>query len=388
MKRWTAVAALSLGLLAAASSCGPDAAERLCDPGTVVFCRCRGFEAGDKQCAAAGDGFGPCQVDGATCDEVPEPPGTGSGASGSSGSSMKPPAAGELYAACATQADCKPELQCERGYCTKSCLSYEECAVGDCVQKDGMTLCSPYCLEQKDCESYGEAVSCGYTGAAVPVFDVVVCADWGVPALPPDGYPPSGNCDTDARCHLGFTGKERVCEPGGCADGCHIQSDCADANANCSSDGSSLGSCKAEPAGGVDACPGLQVTVDLGANSTHKLTGDTSLLRKPAEETGVSQNSCFFSMNETEEAIYQVTAADAGSLVMLLSPGAAFDSQLYGRTGTCDSGEQVFCEDEIGDGKGEIYEHAMKAGEVVWIFVDGWDGSEGPYALELDFSNP
>jgi hypothetical protein len=220
----------------------------------------------------------------------------------------------------------------------------------------------------------------------VPVFDVVVCADWGVPALPPDGYPPSGLCETDARCHLGLGGKERVCGPDGCADGCHVSSDCANSEAACTSDGSTLGSCKSEPSGDIDTCPGLQVQVDLGANSSYTFEGDTSKLMDPSEAGGANGMGCFFSATEAEEAIYQVTASEAGKLLMLLSPGAGFDSQLYARTGTCASGTQAFCEDEIGEGESEIYEHAMKAGDTLWIFVDGWKDSEGPYTLELAFS--
>jgi hypothetical protein len=381
---WSLPLALVLGF---AGSCGSGGeGDTLCDPGSVVFCRCRGFSPGDKQCSAAGDGFGPCISLGVTCDELPEPKDETSSSSSTGGGSKPLPGDGELYAPCTKTPDCKASLRCARGYCTKACADFKDCEQGDCVTKSGEDLCSPYCIVQKDCAAYGEGVSCSFTDAALPPFDVVVCANWDVVALPPDGYPASGNCDDDGRCHLGLDGKERVCGPEGCSDGCHVDLDCPGEMASCDAMGGEVGSCQTMPSGDLDACPGQSVSVDTMNNSNHVLKGDTSLLMSPDEASGEETNTCVFSSTPSEEAIYSITATEAGTLLALLSPDAGFDSQIYGRGGDCVTGKQLFCEDEIGNGQSEIVEVSMTQGETIWIFVDGWAGSAGPYQLELAFS--
>ena len=152
-------------------ACGTDPAptESICDPGSNVFCRCRGSrESGTKRCNDAGDGFGPCENSYGECDEV-EGTGTG-GSSGVGPGTGGTPDPGELLAPCNVEMDqlCDEGLVCEHGYCTKPCESYEECLpLGDCVDLDGKGgRCAPLCVEQADCEIYGSAVACGASCAS------------------------------------------------------------------------------------------------------------------------------------------------------------------------------------------------------------------------------
>jgi hypothetical protein len=58
----------------AVATCTEDKAqETLCDPGTEIFCRCRGGDAGTKTCQPDGESFGPCGFADGECTEVPEP---------------------------------------------------------------------------------------------------------------------------------------------------------------------------------------------------------------------------------------------------------------------------------------------------------------------------
>jgi hypothetical protein len=62
----------TLVLLALAAACPKKSASSHCDPGSEIFCRCRGGSPGTKLCADDGASFGECrQADGA-CTEIPE----------------------------------------------------------------------------------------------------------------------------------------------------------------------------------------------------------------------------------------------------------------------------------------------------------------------------
>ncbi|MCA9623689.1 MAG: hypothetical protein KC731_31925 [Myxococcales bacterium] len=366
-------------------ACGTDPAptESICDPGSNVFCRCRGSrESGTKRCNDAGDGFGPCENSYGECDEV-EGTGTG-GSSGVGPGTGGTPDPGELLAPCNVEMDqlCDEGLVCEHGYCTKPCESYEECLpLGDCVDLDGKGgRCAPLCVEQADCEIYGSAVACGFTDAALPPFDVVVCADWGDSlALPPDGYA----CSSDTQCNLGFEGTELVCDgPEGCAEGCHVDTDCSDDQASCSSSGQDLGTCGGGMGEDIDICPGKSVSLSA-AMTTSSLMGDTSAAPPPSEANSASFNCD--SLSATEEDIYHLTVADAGDVIVLVTPAMGYDTILYVRTGTCDTGDELVCADDEGAGS-ELMTFTAAAGQEFWVFVDGFNGSTGSYQIDFDLT--
>ena len=371
-----------------ATTCGGDASDddSLCVPGENIFCRCRGGAAGTKLCLADGNGFAACESLSGACDEQPGGGvGGGSGEISGAGGSAPPPAPGELLAVCSSVTDCKSG-SCPMGFCTKSCESYQDCAPaepaapGDCINFDGEALCVPYCVQQSDCSDFGESTSCGFTNDSNPPYPVVVCAAWGDNIdLPPDGYPPEGfECVSDLVCNLGLTGVERICTEGDCGDGCHSASDCPD-QVMCSSTGEEPGTCGGSSPPGGDDCPGEAVAIAIAGNGI-TLTGDTSMLEGSGELVGTG--ICFDAT--AEDYVYAVTPSDTGTLIGLLTPSANFDSQIYVREAPCSTGTQVVCEDEIGDGVGELFELDVEAGVTIYIIVDGYNGSSGSYELELD----
>ena len=370
------------------ASCSDDNAEELCTPGSNVFCRCRGTrEAGTKQCNESGDGFGACVTAFGECEEVEDPTSTSSGMGNNTGTGGKPdpPDPGELYAACDEEEGmtCNSDLTCgAAGYCTKPCESYEDCtAAGDCIQVDGNATCAPYCVEQSDCDVYSTLASCGFTDQAVPTYDVVVCSNWGDNLqLPPDGYPPSGTCDTDARCNLGFSGVERVCGADGCTDGCHVTTDCPGEEATCSSMGSEVGTCGGTPGEDIDKCPGQTVAL-TAANPSVSLSGDTSMRPTPSEVE--AEGGCT-SLSPTEEDVYRVTVESGGNFIVNVDTTANFDPIIYARINSCDGGMQIACADENASGQGEIFEFLAFDDDEIWIFVDGYNGSTGPYTIDFD----
>ncbi|MBI4699875.1 MAG: hypothetical protein HY744_01695 [Deltaproteobacteria bacterium] len=387
---------LGLATAVAVACAGKDESgkETLCVPGENIFCRCRGGAAGTKQCLDDGNSFGSCETSAGDCDEAPgQPPGGGSGgASVPPGGGGAPPSEpGQLLAPCADDAACDDGLTCPGGYCTKPCTSYDQCAPpepaepGDCVKVKGHAWCVPYCLTQADCEPYGPDSRCGYTPDALPPYDVVVCADWGEsPQLPPDGYPPDPYvCEDDAVCNLGLQHVERICQNGSCMAGCHESSDCSSPGVECAVPAPSKpGTCGAAT-GNVDACPGEPVTISI-AGGEEVVTGSTAELPKPGDAKGTGD--CAGTATDTEEAVYAVLPQDSGQLIALLEVQASYDPMLYVRQAPCESGQQIACSDEPGEGKDEIVELAVQAGHKIYIFVDGWDGSTGVYKLTLDLS--
>lgn len=279
MKRATWMWAAALVLAAAWPACdGGGAEEKVCDPGTEVFCRpCPGNpnEPGTKTCNADGTGFdecisrtGQCAVcaagevffcscdDGAPGEKVCNTDGSGfepcacspaggsGGAGGGTGGGGTGGGAGgggdkPLFAPCAQDAECESAF-CPMGYCTKECAQISDCPFGqaECVSWSGAPFCMPTCKEQLDCEVYGAPSECGYT-KAVDDFPVTTCADWLESLeLPPDG----SGCAQDLDCNLGHEGQERVCAFEACTTGCYEDKDCPVAQA-CSSMGA-LGNCQ------------------------------------------------------------------------------------------------------------------------------------------------
>jgi hypothetical protein len=260
--RHCAAAALFLAFAGAffAACDDTDADGDLCEPGTNVFCRCPGGEAGTRSCNDDGDGFEACVVGPTTpCPDRPDETicvpeeayycqctgaddgvricsadGTSysacdcSGGNGGGGPGGDKP----LLSPCGSADECKSG-QCSMGYCTKSCVTWDACGagVGECVAFEGQTICRPVCKTQADCGPYLEPSACGYA-TAVDATGVTVCADWQAAlALPPNGWPcfPAGEeYPVDELCHLGHSGKKRVCHfwDWGCADGCHEDTDC------------------------------------------------------------------------------------------------------------------------------------------------------------------
>jgi hypothetical protein len=390
IRKYLALPFMSLLALCSFAACESEetASGTLCDPGSNVFCRCRGGAPGTKHCADAGEGFGECESADGTCDEVdPSGGSTGSGDGPPGGDPPQPE--GELLGPCTEDSDCKDGMTCPLGYCTMTCSSYEDCsdAVGDCVNWEGSPICMPYCVTQEHCEAYGLASRCGYTDDSLPSFDVLVCANWGDNLqLPPDGFPPGVACDDDRYCHLGFEEVERVCDVDGCVDGCHIASDCGDGQM-CSSSGTEVGTCGGMMMENGDDCPGIPLSISLQSPDVMNVTGDTSQAPPPSEHE-IEMGSCFGPGEvPSEELIYAVSVVDDGTLIIDLSTtDMSYDPQMYARLDNCQTGMQLTCADDGIEGEGEIFEIVVFQGETIYLFVDGYQGSSGSFTLNLNLS--
>lgn len=250
--------ALSPGLAIGACGGPSTPAEKVCEPGENIFCRCKGGEAGTKTCKDDGESFESCVTRTGDCPT----PGTGgdggtgatgaaggtggSGATGGSGGSVGgggsggSPAGKALFTACAQDDECD-SMDCRFGFCTQGCVKYDDCVLGkgECVPVKGVLVCTPDCELTSFCDDkYGVPSACGFA-EAVDGFGVTTCADWEEALkLPPDG----SDCANDENCNLGNLGQEWVCAFAACTSGCYVAADCP-SEKTCSSSGS-LGKCQ------------------------------------------------------------------------------------------------------------------------------------------------
>lgn len=294
MIRWLGV----VGVLASAGAlffaCGDSESATVCDPGTEVFCKCRGGFEGTKTCNADGATFGECTTPDGECPEI--------GGEGGSSSSVTPIClAGEtvtcscdngdegskdcaedglsfgdctvdgapcgsgsgdklIYTACADGGECVTGT-CLSGYCSRTCEIFTDCyddenmLYGDCVTIGGANQCAPYCLTQGDCGDFGAESACG--GAVAldsPDISFGVCAYWGADL---QGMPYGTLCDSNTgellfadqivigECSLGAPGVQNYCFDDECTKLCYEDIDCPEMN--CTSNGSVAGCCETEP---------------------------------------------------------------------------------------------------------------------------------------------
>lgn len=258
-----------LAAAACASSNDRDPRATLCDPGSNIFCRCVGGEAGTKPCNAAGDGFLACEpcldrmdnggatsggagtgVAGSSSGSATSGSATSTGSGGAGPGATTTAGAGgagdrPLLAACGDDGQCASG-KCRFGYCTIDCAVVSDCPYpsSECVRFDAsLTVCMPTCETVGDCAEYNAPPSqCGYT-TAVDNWGVTTCAHWGERHRL---WPLGTECDPldHPACHLGYGDRATVCvEQGVCASGCYLQAHCP-AGTTCSGQAGSLGNCQ------------------------------------------------------------------------------------------------------------------------------------------------
>ncbi len=294
--RSLAIAALlSLGAATGFAACGEESAG-LCEPGTEVFCKCKGGFDGTKTCGEDGATFGPCtteegecpeigsssatgkpqecepdSVDPCTCDDgmtlgekTCDSEGEGFGPCLVSGAECAAAGTKGFFEPCTLANECLSGI-CE-GFCTRTCATYQDCiesddVYGDCVDFGSAgQLCAQYCFNQEDCGAFGyaEDVLCGgTTDVNDPSFVFAACGRW------PDGvsgYPYGTACDEAAgtvlvgdgqdvpgACHLGLAGVQNVCDGLECVKGCYEHIDCP--QMDCSAMGGFRGCCESDLTG-------------------------------------------------------------------------------------------------------------------------------------------
>jgi hypothetical protein len=349
--------------------------QNFCEAGARIFCRCRGGAAGTKRCSDDGDGFGSCETARGSCDEA------------SAGAGGGEPQPGGLLGSCASDADCSDGMSCPMGFCTKPCETYEDCGaqLGDCLVWQDGSMCAPYCIEHQDCAPFGAMSLCSYTENVLPPWPVAVCANWPEVTYPPDDYPPDFPCDDDRYCNFGDERVERVCGPVTCTSGCHSDSDCQLEGQVCSLETAEVGVCIEDGPADLDDCPGLPIALSL-ADPSAVVSGNTALLSPPSEHTFEAMSdgsSCGAPGTNAEESVYAVTMGNDGVLRVDAVPlDSGYDIAVYARYAGCSPGTQLACSDDGGGaGASEAMAFEVFAGETIWVFVDGWNGSVGSYEL-------
>ncbi|HVY46907.1 MAG TPA: hypothetical protein VHB21_13560, partial [Minicystis sp.] len=360
-----ATGVLSAALAAACSAPAP--AETLCDPGSVVFCRCPDGEAGSKACGGDGRTFSPCRLEttGALCPDRRGPrsstssAGGGGSTAGVAGGGAAGAGAGAGGAAGGSQAGC-PGTPLGVAFGADTSVAGDTSAGVD-----------------------ASADRCGGGGAREVVYEVTPAA--------------SGTLTATAT-GVGATDVVLYARAGDCAAG--VSLGCVDAASGGGQEvlaleavaGTSLFlfvdaapgaggpfSLDLHLDGGVpgDTCPGVPIAIAPGDVIT--AGGDTSIATANYKGTGACGAS------GTKEIVYAVTPSADGTLSVTLTP--SFDAQLYARTGSCTSstaGEQLGCSDAPGAGAVESLALPVAAGAAVSVFADGAAGQAGPYTISFE----
>ncbi len=123
-----------------------------------------------------------------------------------------------------------------------------------------------------------------------------------------------------------------------------------------------------------DDCPGIPITV--GPNASVQLTGDTS----GATSDRKGEGTCG-STGSTKELVYQITPTSDGILDITVTP--EFDAVVYARVGSCTHGMQVACSDSPQALDSESLSIDAVSGTHYSVFVDGYQGQSGLFALEV-----
>ncbi len=164
---------------------------------------------------------------------------------------------------------------------------------------------------------------------------------------------------------------------GSCGDGKHdpaAAEQCDDGN-NVDGDGCSA-TCTSESAGPNDTCPGAAIALTGTGSDVRKgsVTGTTATVYNHGA------GSC--GGGSGKDAVYVVTPDVTGLLTAKLT--AAFDGILYARRTCSDTKTEAACNDAPGKSGGEQIKIPVTGGQPVYLFVDGYSGSNGTFTLDVE----
>jgi cysteine-rich repeat protein len=130
-----------------------------------------------------------------------------------------------------------------------------------------------------------------------------------------------------------------------------------------------------------DDCPGVNVPLyDIG--DSNSVSSDTSAAQANRAGTGLCDSPA------TPEVVYRVTPTVASKLVVTVDPGAAFDTSVYVRTSCTSAATQLLCSEKADAGGVETSTINAAAGQTYYVFIDGWDGSSGPFDATFQLLAP
>lgn len=221
------------------------------------------------------------------------------------------------------------------------------------------------------------ALPLGKGGWALAVSLVVVaCASNEVAPVPPEDPPPSTIAGGDAGVVDSAPATEAgPTPPSQCGDGKVQAGEACDDGNLASNDGCSA-TCTVESAGANDTCPGAMIALSgTGADKrTASITGSTATV------FGHTAGSC--GGGSGKDAVYMVKPDVTGLLTAKIT--SAFDSVLYARRTCADIKTEGACNDAPGSKGGEQIKIAVTKDQPVWLFVDGYSGSNGNFTLDIE----
>lgn len=150
--------------------------------------------------------------------------------------------------------------------------------------------------------------------------------------------------------------------------------ECDDGN-NVDGDGCSK-TCKRESAGANDVCPGTAIALTGTGADPRKgsVQGDTSKVYPHYA------GSC--GGGTGKDAVYSVTPDVTGLLTAKVT--SAFDSVVYARRTCADAKTESGCNDAQGLKGGDTIKVPVTKNQPVFLFVDGYSGSSGPFTLDVE----
>jgi cysteine-rich repeat protein len=190
----------------------------------------------------------------------------------------------------------------------------------------------------------------------------------------------NGLIDVGETCDDGNTSDSdeclRTCKPNVCGDGfAQLGVEQCDDGNEANDDGCS-NDCKlsgAEPGG----CPGLELPLSAGKATT--LVGDTS------NATDSGKASCGGA--GSKDIVYSVVPKTDGWLVASLTGINGGDPVLHVRENDCTGGVELACADKSGPNGQESVSLEVAAGKTYFVYVDGQNGVDTQFALNLQLSD-
>ena len=206
-----------------------------------------------------------------------------------------------------------------------------------------------------------------------------------------DGDACSSDCSTGAGCGNGILDPGEKCDDGNTSNSDECLSSCtpnvcgdgyAQLGVEQCDDGNEDGEdgcgndCKltgAEPGG----CPGLELPLTTSKATT--LVGDT------ANATDTGKASCGGA--GSKDIVYSVVPKTDGWLTASLTGINGGDPVLHVREADCETGPELACADKTGPNGQEIVSLEVSAGKAYFVYVDGQNGIDTQFALNLKLSN-
>ena len=160
-----------------------------------------------------------------------------------------------------------------------------------------------------------------------------------------------------------------------CGDGNKAANEQCDDGNNADGDGCSK-NCTTESAGPNDVCPGVAIALTGAGADTRKgtVSGTTGSI------FGQTAGGCGGATGK--DAVYSVTADVTGLLTAKVT--STFDSILYARRTCDDTKTESACNDAAGSAGGEMIRIPVTKDQPVFLFVDGYSGSNGTFTLDVE----